>query len=200
MNSAFLKPHRFWLLPLAAGLLLLFVASPLARLATEAAQHHGQDIAAERARLQDSLNRFEEDMRLAQKLDGTMSAETIDRLLAPVDRLRVAAELERQAASANFSRFTYRLSPARTAKTDGGNAVDGLTESDLMLSADMPLDTDATTFMGRLGELLPGRVHLRHLALTRAAGDAPLSLANMHMEAELQWLSNAATTDTTGAP
>jgi hypothetical protein len=186
-----LRPHRRWLALFAAALVLLLAGSPLARQGLEIEQRRAEDIAAERAKLQETARSFQDDILLARKLESQMNAEDIDRLLAPVDRLGVAAELERQAASSRFEHFAYTIAPEKKTIT-GAPGAEGMAESDVTLAADMPLDTDAYIFIDRVRALLPGRARLKHLTLTRLAADAPLALDNIHMEAALEWLSNGA--------
>lgn len=186
-----LAPHRGWLSLLAGGLFLIFAGVPLSDLAMDAARKRAAVIAKQQANTESAIVRFHDDMQLLQQPGNTMAAEDIERMLAPVDRLQVVVGMERQAASALFTHFTYALSPEKKVKMDDAET-SPLAESLITVSADMPLDSDAASFMRGLGYALPGRVHLRHLLLSRWASDAPLSLANIHMEAELIWLSNGA--------
>ena len=194
-----LTPHRHWLLLFGAAILLALAGLPLIDYGIAAARHRAEDIAAERAELQQAATRFHEDVQLAERPDGRMTAEDIDRLLAPVDRLRMLAGLERQAASRRLSHFTYALSPEKKAKIDVMEAAD-MAVSELTLTADMPLDIDCYAFLQSIGSVLPGRTRLRQLSLTRIANDSPLSLANLHMEAVLEWLSNGAAQKQAGLP
>jgi len=186
--NPFFQTHRAWLTLLGGAILLLLVEPPLAGWGLDRAQSRAASIAAERAELVQNTQRFQEDMRLAEQMDGRMSTEDIDRLLAPAERLKIVAGLERQAASARFTHFTYTLAPEQKDKT--GIGMEGLTQSDLTLAADMPMDTDAYAFLDHLRILLPGRVHIKQMVLTRMDGET--SLDKTHMEAVLQWLSNSA--------
>jgi hypothetical protein len=197
MKPGRLKPHARWIALLAAALVLLLAGLPLARRGGAAAADRAKILAAERAMLEEADRRFDEDMRLAERQDGSPGAEDIDRLLAPVDRLGAASVLERQAAAARLTHFVYTLAPEKKAVADSAA---GLAESKVTLAADMPLDTDAHDFIDRLSASLPGRVRLRRFSLTRLAADAFPSTANVHMEAEAEWLSNGAAGNGGGAP
>lgn len=194
-----LRPHRTWLTLFALAVLLLLAGGPMAEWGLHLARDRGKNLAQERARVEEYARRFQDDMRLAERPEGQMKGDDIDRLLAPVDRLRVASNLERQAAAARLSHFTYNLASEKPANV---SVIDSATmaESRLTMAADAPLDSDVDSFLHSLGHALPGRVRLLRVAVTRPAGDAPLSLANVHMEAEAEWLSNSAVRKTAGMP
>ena len=191
MKMDALQPHNCWIVLAAVRLILLLVVVPLCRWGIIIQQHRAESIVKERGELHDSAERFQEDVQLAERPDSQISTEDMERLLSPVDRLRVVEGLEQQATAARFSHFTYNLAPEKPADVDVVAATD-LVTNHLELATDMPLDSDAYAFLQNLNYVLPGRVHLRHLTLIRLTPDAPLSLANVHMTAELEWLSNKA--------
>ncbi len=192
-----IKPHQTWISLLGGALVLLFAGPALVGQMERSTQHSAAEIVAERLELQESATRFHDDMQLSNRPEGQMSADEITRLLAPIDRLQAVAGLERQAASAQLSHFTYALSPEQKPKTAilGAN---NLTESHITMSADAPLDTDVTAFIKSLNYVLPGRVRLQQFTLTRSNPDAALSLANVHMDAVVEWVSNGAAKDKVG--
>jgi len=87
-----------------------------------------------------------------------MDATEMQRLLAPVDRLKVAAMLERQAQASHLRNFTYSLS-AENKYTGSGAGVQDLAQSDISLSAEAPLDGDIYAFIEQSGISCPGVWH-----------------------------------------
>lgn len=187
MKFKFPQQHRRWLSWMAAGLILLFL-QPFLGEALVVAQVRAGKIAEDRAQIEKSVRRFHEDLHLAQSPAKAMDSQEINRLLLPVDRLGVAKELEKRAASARLSHFTYALTPQKATSIEAVDAKD-MTESTVFIEADAPMDIDAAGFLQNLNYALPGRVQLRHLVLTRKFADS-LSLENIHMVADLAWLSN----------
>lgn len=199
MNLALIKPHRGWMSLLAGGLLILTLGPALMHSQFTAAARRAADLKTEQARLDEVALRLDEDTRMAANRDIVLSADDISHLLEPANRLQSMGALERQAAARHLTHFTYTLAPERKAKAVIVST-DDLTESGLDLAADAPLDTDAYQFINNLHDILPGRLHLRHLILSRINPDAPLSAANIHMEANMEWLSNTTAHEKGRAP
>lgn len=187
-----LHPHRVWLALLSLAVIAVLVGGPVSDWALENSKTRAENIAKERADAEKALARFHDDMQMLQNQDHRLSADDVARILAPTDRLQAGSIMEKQAASDLFSHFTYTVSPEKRLHTADA---DHLSESLVNLSADMPLDTDAAVFLRSLGHTMPGRIHLRHVKLSRISMDAPPSLANIHMEADLVWLSNGTNSD-----
>jgi hypothetical protein len=194
MNWAAFHQHRAWLLLMAAALSLILVIDPLLNAAQEHEKHRADDLAIQWKRWREAQSHFHNGVS-----NTAITMADIDRLLAPVQRLHVAADLERQASTSRLSHFTYTLGPENKAHADLLDSGD-LAESDVVMSADAPLDSDVYAFLQNASRNLPGRVTLKRLSVARLTTDAPLTLANAHMEATLDWLSNGANADKVGKP
>ncbi len=187
MNA--LRPHHGWLLALGAALLLAAASDPLLRYARNGMAEESRALDAEHARISQSLMQLRDDAATAQRLSRTITSKDMEKYLAPTDRAKIAARLEPIATASRLSRFTYTLSPEQNFAPEGGD-MDGIAQSHLTLEAEAPQDDDATRFLLRLQQTLPGRAALQHLSLERTNPTA-LSATNIHLKAEIDWLSNS---------
>lgn len=191
--------HRGWALLLLSGLALMAVAPPLIKIQADDAARTSKSLAADWAQLQETSRRFHDDVTLAHKQDGQIDAKTIDRLLAPVDRMQTGAALEQLAVADHLSHLSYTLQPEHKVEFDTVGAGD-MAESEITFAADAPLDGNVYQFVDDMSRSLPGRVHVRRLQLARLDADKPLSQSNIHIEASALWVYNAATRRGTAEP
>lgn len=170
-----------WKRLLLTGLALL-VAVPALDAFRHKAEARATQLQQQRMQAEQDLQQFHDDLAAAADTAHALTPEDIERLLAPVNRMRVMAELERRAASAGLSHISYTLSPAEA------EGREGLAKSRLSLDADAPSDVDAVAFVRSLRLLMPGLVEVQKLRLSRPGAD--LSDANLHMQVDLSWLAN----------
>ncbi|MDX2027166.1 MAG: hypothetical protein SFW62_00865 [Alphaproteobacteria bacterium] len=190
----FLYPHRFWLAVLACAVLLVAASNPLLQVLREKTSRYLSEVRTERMRAEEIVRQIDGDRETANALSGEMNEAELEKALAPIDRLRAAAVLERQAAVARLSRFTYTLSPEqKVTVTAPGAGPQELALSTITMSAEAPLDTSAYVFVEQLRQTLPGRIRPQQVMLERLDDAAPLSASNLRLTATLEWLSNGVT-------
>ncbi|MDD5585946.1 MAG: hypothetical protein PHY92_03190 [Alphaproteobacteria bacterium] len=188
-----LKAHRWWLAALAAALVLLACGDPLLRYGHDALTARLQKSDAAKKNLTTVLQQLRDDAATAERLSRAIKAGEAAAYLAPADRLQITAQLEPLATASRLGRFTYTLSPEQPFKPEQASPdTDGLAESVLTFEADAPHDGDAYRFIERLLRRLPGRARLRQLAIenTNAANAGPLAVANVRLNATVDWLAN----------
>src|ERR1700722_180170 len=178
-----LRPHIWGLCVLVFSAVLYVGATPVVGYWLDAERQQTGAMEADTAQTQQSVQMLEDDVAAAQKLSSQLDPKEIERLLAPVDRLKVATLLEHQAAASHMQNFAYTLAPEqRVTFTTPGAGPQQLAQSEITVSADAALDTETYTFVEHLRTILPGRLHLRAFTIERI-GDAQTALAstNVHM-------------------
>jgi hypothetical protein len=186
-----LHPHRWWFGLLVFSVFLYVATKPVVSFLQDREQRQVEMISAEYARVKTSFQQLEDDIATVQKLSRQMSAEDIEKILAPVDRLKVATMLEHQAAASRLQNFAYTIAPEQklSFNTPGAGS-QMLAQSEITLAADVPLDADAYAFVEHLRASLPGRGQLRALTIERIGeSQAALAVTNLHMTARIDWLS-----------
>jgi len=171
--------------------------APALNLARQKAEQKWISLKKENETSSETLRQLKEDIAAAEEMKKEIDVDAARKSLAPIDRLRAAQVLERRAAEANLTRFTYTLSPEEKTFVDTvGAGRQELATSKWTVAADAPTDTDAYVFLDAIARTLPGRVALRALSIRRTGEkDAPLSAANIHLTASGEWLSNGASRD-----
>jgi hypothetical protein len=181
-------PHRFWIAAILAAPLLAAGGGHLLRYAQEEMAARTQALETEHQRAAATLRQLRHDAAMAERLSRSMEGDDMEKYLAPVSRMKAAAQMERLATTANLSHFVYTLSPERPLHADTGDMA-GIAQSLLTLEADAPEDEAVYRFLFRLNRALPGRSALKHLSIERPGPDAPAA-SNVRMKAEVEWLSN----------
>ena len=188
-----LRAHRWWLAVFVAALLLLASSDPLLRAAQNILTQKSQRLETEKQNLSQTLQHLRDDAATAERLSRALKAGWAQTYLAPVDRRQMAAQLEPLAAASRLGRFTYTLLPEQPFKPEPALPdTEGLVQSALTVEADAPHDGDATHFIQRLLQALPGRAQLQQLALERPEANttAPLAEKNVRLNATIDWLAN----------
>ncbi|HUY69191.1 MAG TPA: hypothetical protein VMV79_07810 [Alphaproteobacteria bacterium] len=195
------RPHVPWLALVALALTIAFGSGPLARILQTSAAQRLPALETQRAQAAKNLRQLQSDAALARKLSGQIDAAGAARMLAPVDRLQAAAQLERAAAASGLRHFTYTIGAEHPVTVTDSGLRQKLARCSIRLAADAPLDTDASAFIVRIQKILPGRVRVRAFSLTRIGGaNTPLGAVNLRFTATLAWLSNGARTVLAGTP
>lgn len=186
------RAHRLWVMLLALAILMAAVKAPLLGAAQTEAEQKLAALRTETDQATNALQQFSDDLTAIDKMKKIMDRREAELFLAPVDRLRAAAILEHRAAEARLSHFTYNILPEQKIRVDTiGAGPQELATSKMTLAADVPTDINASIFIDALRRTLPGRITLRTFSLQRI--NAPLSDRNLHMTADIEWLSNGGT-------
>ncbi len=184
----FLYPHKYWLASLIFALAVILASSPVLQWAQDEATRHAVALHDERAKVEKELAQLEDDKAEVQKLSGQISAEEIEKSLAPVDRLQAADALEKAASADRLDHFTYTLAPEEKVTIKNSAGTQELAVSTITIKADTPLDTDAWHFVEHLRGVFPGRLRPQQLTLERIGTDP--AAENLHVTATFEWLSN----------
>lgn len=184
-----LARHKNWLLLLALSLLLAGAGNPALRLATETAERKAAQAKAERIQHESALRQLKADREAVRELSQKLTPESIERLLAPADRLKAGTALERRAAASRLKNLAYTFGPERPftlAAASSGQLA--LAQSDLTWESSAQLDQDIRAFVESLQTALSGKLSLQRLVLTRTG--TTLSATPLRAQATMLWLSN----------
>ena len=189
-----LKPHRLWMGILALAVVIGAGHAPFIDAARQREETKLATMRAEQQKTMTALNQLRDDIAATEKLKTKIDAAEAEQYMKPVNRLRTAKLLERRAAEARLSRFSYILSPeSKTPVETIAAGTQNLASSQLSLTAETATDIDAYIFLDSLRRTLPGRFSLRQFSLERmAAPDAPIAATNLRLIAKGEWLSNGA--------
>jgi hypothetical protein len=155
----------------------------------------------ERQKAETTLAQLRSDGDAARQIRGRINVEEARRLLAPVERLTVAAGIERAASSFHMKHFTYTMAPEKTAKIDDADGTQNLALSSISLGAEAPSDAGIYQFITQLGHVLPGRLRVTDMEIERIGdANAALTSSNVRFKATLEWLSNGAVKNVAAAP
>lgn len=184
--------RALWIAAILLALVFAGSLPPLADCLTEYWQVALQTAQARDAKLALQIAQETQDAHEARRLKHALPEAEVERLLAPVDRVALIAQMEPLAATARLARLTYTLAPAQV--WDGGTAfpgIKGIVVSTLELEADAPSDTDIFAFLSNL-KSLPGSFELMTLDIARIReGDEQPQALNLHMKASLRLYANS---------
>ncbi|MDR3450688.1 MAG: hypothetical protein P4M15_13260 [Alphaproteobacteria bacterium] len=188
------KPHRLWAGILGAAILIGLFNGPVLGAAQKKARADLASLQREHAKAALAVKQLREDIAETESLKNQIGATSVEKFLAPANRLRVAQIMERRASEARLSHFSYTLAPEQKIQMDTlGSGKQMLARSKITLTADAPTDNDAYLFVDNLRRALPGQFQVRSFSLQRIGPqDAPVGVANLRLAASGDWLSNGA--------
>jgi Sec-independent protein translocase protein TatA len=193
LDLQILHPHRFWIgILIVAVFLVVSGPAALQRFMPEATQGLAQ-LRSQHAEAEQALRQLDDDMATVKKLQGQMSVDQATASLTPVNRLRIATMLERDAGENLIDHLTYTLSPEQKTRlqSPGGEAQD-LATSTITIGGEAPQDVVVYRFIEAVRRGMPGRVSLRQFSIERSSHDETLAQNNVKFTASFEWLSNGA--------
>lgn len=156
---------------------------------------------AERQKAEEILAQLRSEDDAARQIRGRIGVEDARRLLAPVERLTVAGEIERAASLFHMSHFTYTLMPEKTVKIEDADGPETLALSSISLGAEAPSDAVIYRFIAQLSRILPGRLRVAEMEVERIGdSNAALTASNVKFKVTLEWLSNGSLRNVAGGP
>ncbi|MER2519277.1 MAG: hypothetical protein ABTQ34_01150 [Bdellovibrionales bacterium] len=184
-----LARHKNWLMLLSLALILAGAGHPALQMATDAAKQGTTRTKADRIKLESDLRQIESDRVALRELSQRLNPESVERLLAPSDRLKAGTALEKLAASARLKGLSYAFGPERPFNLDtAGSGKLALAQSELTWETSAPLDQDIRNFTTHLHSALPGKLSLERLAIARTG--MTLASTPLRTQATMLWLSN----------
>jgi hypothetical protein len=172
----------------------LLAAAPLLYVLHQDAAAALARVGGERQKAEKTLGQLQSESDIAKEIRGRINVAEARRLLAPVERMTVAASIEHAAATFHMSKFTYTLAPEK----DVHMGEETLALSSIALGGEAPNDADIYGFMAQLNHALPGRLRVTDMEIERA-GDT-LTTSNVRYKMTLEWLSNGAVKNLAGNP
>jgi hypothetical protein len=194
-----LQQHRRWIGLMAVACIIIGGSGPVAHLMCDKTKQNLAELQAAHIKTEQDLQQLREDVARAQKLSRQIDRLHAEQILAPADRLKAAAALEKLAKDKQLRHFTYTLGPEDKLALNAGGESQELAISTIALTADAPSDQDVFTFLEKARILLPGRARIQHFTINRIA-PAALAATNIHFEASLEWLSNGSLQTVAGVP
>jgi hypothetical protein len=199
LDLSLLWPHRFWFALLAGSLALILTSAPLLRVAEDGAAKNLVQLQNKHDQTEQALHQLQDDVAAAQKLENEMTLSEAEQSLAPVDRLLAANAMEQEAEAAHLRGFSYTLSPEQKIKMEESvPEPQEVAVSTITLHGEAPTDSNIYGFISAMHDLLPGRIRLQQLSLSRIANDASVAAYNLRFNATFEWLSNGAVKDMAG--
>ncbi|MFA5041241.1 MAG: hypothetical protein WC464_06385 [Bdellovibrionales bacterium] len=188
------RSHKGWIGLMVLAILVGAGNAPLLGAAEKKAAQKLVSLKKENEKAVAALRQMEEDLATVEKMKTVIDDNAAKKYLAPVDRLDAAQILERRAAEAGLTRFTYTLSPEKKASFDMvGISKHDLATSQWTVTADAPSDVDVYAFLDAISHTLPGRITVHQISLQRITEEGdPISFANIRFAANGEWLSNGA--------
>lgn len=184
-----LAQHRNWLILLTLALLIASAGHPALRMATEAAEQKAAQAKVERVKYESGLRQLKADREAVRELSQKLSPESVERILAPADRLKAGTALEQIAAASRLKNIAYTFSPEQPVAIDAaGSGKLALAQSGLTWEASAPLDKNIRAFIDHLQTALPGKLSLERLSIARTG--TAISATPLRAEASMIWLSN----------
>lgn len=184
--------HKSWLLLLALALVIAGAGHPALRLATEASERRTAQAGSERAGYESDLRQLMADREAVRELSQKLDPASVERILAPADRLQAGTVLEQLAKASRLNNLAYTFGPERPITVPAaGSGKLALAQSDLTWEASAPLDRDVQAFAERLQASLPGKLALERLSIARTG--TSLSATPLRAQASMLWLSNGST-------
>ena len=189
----FFNEHRRWLSMLMLALGLIIFTYAMRDFLVEKTNSRLTALLQEQTHNEQILIQLNKDIADAQHLQNEMDTTTVDKTLAPTNRLQGARMIEHRANEASLRHLTYTISPeSKISSQEPESSPQILALSHIIFSATAPSDVNVYTFLASLEKTMQGKLTLRHLSIKRTNQDKEISDSNVETQGDIEWLSNGA--------